>query len=919
MKKIFATTIFLLALTLGFSQSYWNTISKENIHHLESQINAKNAIFAELDVDIMGQILAYATLFDVANPYQHTQVQIEIPLPNGKFETFKVFNAPVMEPELAEKFPEINTYMVVAVSGHNYGRIDLTPKGFHAMIFSLEGTVFIDPYTATSNDFYISYYKKDFYTNKELSVCLHDELDLEHDHQDTDEELSLEPENFTPKLTYGSELRRYRAAISATGEYTQFHGGTVSLALAAIVTSLNRISGVYERDFSITFQLVANNDLIIFTNPNTDPFTSTGNNIAGQLIQENPTVIGNAIGSANYDIGHVFATVGSGLASQGVCGNNNNKARGVTGIANPIGDPYDIDYVAHEIGHQFSASHTFNSTASSCGGNRSAANAYEPGSGSTIMAYANICAPENLQTASDDYFHTRSFIQIFNYSNSQQANTCPVKTNTNNSLPNVTSITASSTFTIPKETPFEMRATATDADGDLLTYCWEQYDQQTASTVITAPTGNQPLFRSFNPVTTGNRVFPKWSDILNNTTTIGERLPTYGRNMSFRLMVRDNRPGAGGIFIANSADNEPPSIVRLTVTNNAGPFLVTNPNTAAVVWSEGFTETVTWNVAGTTANGVNCNAVDIFLSTDGGQNFNIQLAQGVPNNGSASITVPTVNTSQARVMVKCANNIFFDVSNFNFTIQFDCSSVISTITINSSTENSIACAGQSFTFNVDATTPTLGLSYQWYFNNTAINGATSASYTIVDILPNSAGNYYCEVSNACAQEQTDNIVLQVNTVPPIPQLLLNGNQLVSTYSGTVIWYLNGAEIPGANNFIFNPTEEGTYTVSSVENGCVSAPSNQLFFQFTYINGLQVQNNLNVLLYPNPTKDNFTIVLENWNKDTQVKVFNILGKLVLAESTSNGFLEINASNLSKGTYIVKIDSENLSTVKKVVVE
>jgi hypothetical protein len=534
------------------------------------------------------------------------------------------------------------------------------------------------------------------------------------------------------------------------------------------------------------------------------------------------------------------------------------------------------------------------------------------------MAYANLCAPENLQSNSDDYFHTGSFLQIYNYSNTQQANTCPVKTNTNNNIPVITSITPSSVYTIPRSTPFELVAVATDADGDNLTYCWEQYDQQNTSTSINAPTGNQPLFRSFNPTTTGTRVFPKWDNILNNTTTIGERLPDYGRNMSFRLLIRDNRPGAGGQKMTFFADNEPPSVVRFAVSNTAGPFIVTSPSTN-VTWGQGTSQNITWNVAGTNAAPINCSLVDIFLSTDGGQNFNTLLAQNVPNNGSATITVPVANTSQARIMVKSVNNIFFNVNSSNFTISFDCSSVNSDITINSSTANSIACVGQSFTFSVDASTATLGLTYQWFFNNAAINGATNANYTISNVQQSNVGNYYCVVSNTCAQEQTDVISLQVNSPAFVPELLVNGNELVSTYSGNVVWYLDGVEIPGANNFIYAPTEEGNYTVASTINGCISAPSNSVFFQFASVNISNLQEKVNVLLYPNPAKDNFTIVLENWNNKTQIKVFDIVGKLIFAENTSNGFLEVNASNFAKGTYIVKIESENLSSVKKVLID
>ncbi|MBL0048018.1 MAG: T9SS type A sorting domain-containing protein [Bacteroidetes bacterium] len=568
-----------------------------------------------------------------------------LPFPDGSFQKFQIFEYNVMHPDLAAKYPEIKTYTGVGLDDKSAKiKLDFTPHGFHALVLSPKGTIVIDPYSKGTTEEYISYDKKNAPSSSPFQCETSNEIISKK---------AIES-NLTALRTSGANLRTYRLALACTGEYAAFHGGTTPLALAAMVTSVNRVNGVYESEVAIRLVLIANNNLLVYTNAATDPYT---NNSGSTMLGENQNNLTTIIGTANFDIGHVFSTGGGGVAGLGVICNAGNKARGVTGMNAPIGDNFDIDYVAHEMGHQFGGNHTFNSVTGSCSGNRSTNSAYEPGSGITIMAYAGICGADDLAPHSIPYFSTRSFDEIVIYSTTSTGNTCPVTTATGNTAPNVTSMGANKS--IPISTPFTLTGAGTDADNDPLTFSWEQFDLGTAG-AWNANLASAPLFRPFSPTTSPSRTFPQISDIVNNVTSIGEILPNVARTLHFRLTARDNKSGGAGVM-------HPDTTLSINVVNNGGAFAVTAPNTA-VSWIGNSTQTVTWNVSGTTAAPISTANVNILLSTDGGFTYPTLVLANTPNDGSQIITVPNSPTTTARIKVEAVDNVYFDISNTNFTI-----------------------------------------------------------------------------------------------------------------------------------------------------------------------------------------------------------------------------------------------------------
>jgi hypothetical protein len=851
--------------------------------------------------------------------------ELSFPYQDGSFHAFTAKRNQTMHPLLNEKFPEIVTLDAYATDGSGaYGKWDITPAGLHAMIFIPgESTLFIDPLFEGNNEYYVVYRKKDFKTTKTIDCGV----------VNADESKPGNP----VKTMFGTcELRTYRLALSATAEYTTFHGGTVNQAAAAQVVTMNRVNGVYEKDIAITMVIIPNNNSLIYTNASTDPYA---NGTPGTMINQNQTNTDNVIGSANYDIGHVFGTNSGGLAGLGVVCAGGQKARGVTGSAAPIGDPFDIDYVAHEMGHQFGGNHTQNNNCNSV-----AAARREPGSASTIMGYAGICAP-NVQNNSDDYFHGYNLGEISAeiLSNGHQ---CEVITPLNNTAPTI--ISTSGNIVVPISTPFILTGHATDPDGDVLTYLWEQMDNEASTQPPVATATGGPNFRSFDPTTDSSRYFPRLSALASNGPFTWEVLPSVARVMDFRLSVRDNH--------AVGSCND---FTDVTVTTNAsaGPFVVTYPSAAGITWTGGSSQTVTWSVANTDAAPINCANVRILLSLNGGQSYPYVLSSSTANDGSETILCPNVTTNTARVMVLSSAGTFFDISNNNFTItcsgqdvptfsglssvcQNDSSFTLPTTSTNGidGTWNpafNLANVGTS-TYNfvpvatACATTTPVQVTVQPFETPTfdawnpvcqfasitlpitSVNGVSGTwSPQVSSQLPGVTSYTFSPAVGVCAASISQ--TLQVLPAP-LNTVSVNGITLSSQQNGATYQWIDCATnlpVPGAINQSFTTSEPtGNFAVIVTLEGCQD--TSDCFFVDQ--SGLD-EATLDFSVQPNPSTQDFQVT---WTGQVlTLKLFDAAGKTVWEKSTQGvseaiipshhiaaGVYYLNASH-SQGEYTSKI--------------
>ncbi|RNC82850.1 MAG: hypothetical protein ED559_14090 [Phycisphaera sp.] len=694
---------------------------------------------AALDTNALRANLAAAPLEGTPGHLDNA-VLIDLPMPEGDFEAFLVYESPVMEAGLAEKFPDIKTYAGRSIENPTARvRMTVTPKGFDAQIRREGPDAYIDRYSKNDNTLYTAYFKNDLDRPDHEWSCGYED----HKHGGL---VAANEDN--PYDRYFARMapvtrKEYRIAFVCTGEYTQFHGGTVADGLAAIVTLTNRMTGIYEDDTGVKFNLVANQNLLIYTNGATDGLSNNTN-----ILNQSTGRINQVIGSANYDVGHAVTTSSGGVAFLGViC--TNNKGGGMTGLPSPIGDPFYVDYVSHEVGHQYGATHTFNGDSGSCsGGNRTASTAYEPGSATTIMGYAGICGNDNVQNNSDPYFHYASINQIRNHVNNGSGNNCDAAFASGNDEPTVS---AGPNIAIPASTPFFLTATGSDPNGDTVFYCWEEYNRGPQRDVSASDNGSSPIFRSFEPTTNPTRYFPDLLDLNNGNITRGEKLPTVSRNMVFRVTARDYNPAGGG------TDTDTASVF---VNTNCGPFDVTSQSSPVTI-TDGQLN-VTWNVANTDTQ-LGAFNVDILFSDNSGASFDYILASAVPNDGSETVALPNIITNSGRVMVRATGLSFFDMNSAAITVDVPPEPVVISYPNGLPTELDEGVT-TDFLVNIDPGTFTLDTDELFILH------ATNFSVPLfrADLVPQGGNNYTATLpAGACDDEIFFNIHVNTTTGPEI--------------------------------------------------------------------------------------------------------------------------------------------------------
>ncbi len=753
-KKLLLLGLLVLLNAIVFGQSnFWTPLSQDKIEEMEGEkIYTYDVVAQTYSLELKPLRIA---LKNCPSEGAAKGKVVRLPMADGQFMDFEMFDSPIMQAGLAAKYPTIKTFWGKSVDNPSInGRFSISEFGFHGYIFGLGSPVIIDPIFHGNNQVYQSFFRKDLHDREnpeKAFIC-----DVTTENQGTTDDTKI----IDPELTLGSpeteavQLRTYRLVIATTGEYSQKYGNTKASVLAEVTNAINRINSIVGRDFALKYELTANTDTMFYFDAATDPYTN-GNTSA--MIGENPTALNSKIPFNHYDMGHVFGTNGGGLAQiSSVCGGG--KGRGVTSAGGNTGDGFYVDYVAHEMGHQMGSNHTFNNCSGFAGGNENGGTAYEPGSGSTIMSYSGICGTNNILFDSDPYYHVSSLMEITDHMILTGGNSCAAKSNTDNHYP-VANTTMEDGFFIPIGTAFLLNGEGMDEDGDQLTYSWEQFDLGPLSP-LGSPQGDAPLFRALPPKDVTYRFFPRLGTIFSGSFDNKEVLPSYSRNMTFQFVVRDNHTSNGMATGAAAWDK-----VAFKATEEAGPFIVTLPGLNDKIWEVGEYAKVKWLVANTDKAPVNCHLVNIRLIHGMDYDNSILLAENVGNTGEAYVVVPDMVATNYRVIVEAADNVFLDASGASHEIKQPVEPKLS--------------AGLSQT-GLQICVPA---TEQIVLNTVGIGGYTGvANLSLLGDLPAGA-NVYFESASINAGEST-NLILDFENVAdfsPIDlQVLVKGDNVDST-------------------------------------------------------------------------------------------------------------------------------------------
>lgn len=876
----------------GFAQqsnSLWTKSSKAEASSLEQvfrKSEPKEFLIYQLDIDALKSILQNAPQRGELNII--SDVIVDFPTVDGQLESFRVMESSVMHPDLQALYPEIRSYVGYSQNAARTIWFSISPyKGLNAIIMGGETTAVYESYSDNINK--IKVFDKSAKTSMSSFEC--DTVDAFHE--------ALENEGSFNRDADDSMLRTYRLAMSVSGEYSNLNGGTLASVNAAIAATMTNVNAVFQNDFNVRMQLIATNDNVVYLSGASDPYSGTTYDNYSSVLA---TTLDNQIGAANYDIGHLMAGIGNNgsagcigcVCSSGSYASGTHKGSGYSTSTTPNGINFDIDLVAHEMGHQFGGRHTFTFQSEGEGVAQ-----MEPGSGSTIMGYAGITGATDVQSNSDPYFHAVSIQQIVTYV--KNIGTCSVNSATGNATPTAN---AGNDLTLPIGTAFKLIGAGSDSNGDAITFCWEQFNENNGLTAYPDPSStnsNTPMFRSYLPTTSPERTFPKLSSLLAFGVNGGtwEKVPNVTRTADFRLTVRDNR--AGG---ANNTHDD----MRVSFTNTAGPFAITSQTTQGVLWTSGTSETITWSVNNTTSLAGSAN-VDILLSTDGGLTFPTVLLANTPNDGTQEITVPNMPAPYCRIKIEPTGNQYFAINSAAFSIDYQ-----------------VSTSCESFTNNTPIAIPDNGTSYSAsavISTSTATFGATVTARASVDITHTYIGDLYLALQSpnatfialaqgSCGSADNMNVTFvdgagafacaspTVGDVAPL--------QPLSTFNGESAsgqWLLGVADTAAGDIGTLN---SWTLDVCTTTETALSVQQNEL---------------VGFSLYPNPNNGEFTLKLKsNSNQDIKVQVYDIRGRLVFNNSyvyTQTFSQPINLNSVQSGMYLVKVSDGNKQTTKKIIIE
>ena len=856
----------------------------------------------ELNINSLKQNLASAQDRFASNK---KGVIISLPNTDGKLEKFELYEASNFEPGLQERFPEIRSYVGKSLSdAYAQLRLSISPKGIQTMVFRAgKETEFMEPYSEDGRVYAV-------YNSARKKGSIPFECSTKEDNT-----LAQNIINQGQTLRSNNQIwKTMRLALSCTAEYATYHGGTVAGALAAFNNTMTRVNGVLEKDLALHLNII-NNTTIIYTNAGTDPYdaaatgltdiagcTSATNDCPGTWNTQLQSTLTTVVGEANYDIGHLFGASGGGgnagcigcvcnalRTSNSTPTYQRGKGEGITSPADniPAGDNFDIDYVAHELGHQLGGNHTFSFSTENNAVN------VEPGSGSTIMAYAGITGATDVQAHSDDYYTYRSILQI---QTNLATKTCPVSTTITNNPPTVN---AGAALTLPKGTPFTLTGTGSDINGDTVTYCWEQNDDATTvGAAASYPSGtktNGPNFRSYDPVATPVRTFPSLSNLANNTTT-WEVVPTIARTLNFTLTGRDNAVGAYQTSTSS---------VAVTFSATVGPFAVTSQNVTDQTWMQGSSQTIIWTVNSTTTLTGSTN-VDILLSTDGGLTYPTVLLANTTNDGTQVITVPNVSSQNCRVMVKPTGNVYFAINSkpiaIGYTVVSTCNNytLIPTDTVipDDDTVYKTDALTVPTTANISDVNLAVNLTHTWISDMTVT--VLSPLGTQVNVFSRSCTTN--DNINATFDDQGSAIACALtitgNVIPAQPLSALNGQNPNGTWTFGVIDTGTG-DTGNINSYTLTVCSTA-YTLSNAE------------FEFADFS-----------LFPNPNSGNFNVKFtSDSSNDIKINVHDMRGRQVYEKSFSNTGVfnqNVTLNKVEAGIYLVSIIDGAKKTVKRIVIE